>query len=125
MKTTDPFLFSQLNLSPSLVADLRRMNPWWEGQPQAVLPVTRRHLVKQIQTRLRARLAPIVVVRGPRQIGKTIAQMQVVDDLLNNGIPGNNVLRVQTDELQPLRGIEEPILRIVEWYEANVLRETL
>jgi predicted AAA+ superfamily ATPase len=125
MKATDQFPFSQLTLSPSLIADLRRMNPWWEGQPQSVLPETRRHLVKQIHTRLTARLAPIVVVRGPRQIGKTIAQMQVVDDLLKNGVTRQNILRVQTDELESLRGIDEPILRIVEWYEANVLRETL
>jgi predicted AAA+ superfamily ATPase len=52
-----------------------------------VLPATRRHLVEQIQTRLRQRVAPIVVVRGPRQIGKTTAQPQVLSDLLARGVP--------------------------------------
>ncbi|MBI5836777.1 MAG: ATP-binding protein [Candidatus Eisenbacteria bacterium] len=121
----DPVLFSSLKLPDALVRDLRRLNPWWEGKPMQELPETRRHLVRQVHARLGTRLAPIVVVRGPRQIGKTTAQLQVLSDLLTSGIPARNILRIQADELPELRKLSEPILRLVDWYEANVLGGTL
>src|SRR5690348_9631565 len=114
-------LFRELSLSPPLVQDLRRMNPWWEGKPLPALPATRRHLVGQIHRRLELRLAPVVVVRGPLQVGKTTAQLQVVQDLLGRGVPPRNVFRVQADELPELASLTEPILRLVDWYEAAVL----
>ena len=48
----DPFLFNPVKLEYDLVQDLRRMNPWWEGKPQQVLPRTRRHLVDQMHALL-------------------------------------------------------------------------
>ena len=83
-------------------------------------PAMRRHLVTWIRRRLDAEIAPIVVVRGPRQVGKTTAQFQIIADVLAEGVPARNVLRVQFDELASLRGIEEPILAIAEWFERNV-----
>ena len=76
------FLFGAMKLSEPLVRDLVRMNPWWEGKPLPVLPATRRHLVSLIDRRLQLKLAPIVLVRGSRQVGKTTAQLQVLADLL-------------------------------------------
>ena len=67
---------------PDMLSDLQRMNPWWEGKPLPPTPPTRRHLVEQIHRRLEAALAPIIVVRGPRQIGKSTSQVQVIEDLL-------------------------------------------
>ena len=121
----DQFLFPQANLHPALISDLQRMNPWWEGGPMPVLPSTRRHLVNHIHRRLQLRLAPMVVVRGPRQIGKTTAQLHVIEDLLRRGVPADHILRVQCDELAEITALSEPILRIVDWYEAAVLRKKL
>ena len=115
------FLFPQLQMPAPLLADLARLNPWWEGSPLPVLPPTRRHLVRIMHRALERRLAPIVVVRGPRQIGKTTAQLQVLQDLLNRGVPASHILRVQCDELPSLVELPEPILRIVDWYERAVL----
>ena len=123
--TSNDSLFPQLRLPAALVRDLRRLNPWWEGQPSRQLPSTQRHLVKQIRRRLTSQLAPIVVVRGPRQIGKTTAQMHVVQQLLGEGIHPRHVLRVQFDESEGLRKLDSPILRIVDWYEQAVLGRTL
>ena len=81
------------------------------------LPVTRRHLVPQIRRRIDRRLAPILVVRGPRQIGKTTAQLQALSDLLAEGVPPRNIFRVQCDDLPELRNVPEPILRLADWYE--------
>ncbi|HCU24432.1 MAG TPA: hypothetical protein DF383_05380 [Deltaproteobacteria bacterium] len=123
MPTDHPF--KKVKLSDALVLDLERMNPWWRNLPLPQIPMTRRHLVSMIHRRLDLRLAPIIVVRGPRQIGKTTAQLHVVQDLLNGKIRPENIFRVQCDELPELISLSEPILRLVDWYEDNILRKKL
>ena len=112
-------LFGDGGISFALRADLLRMNPWWEGSDMPAQPTTRRHLVAQTRHRLDAGLAPIVVVRGPRQVGKTTAQFQIIADLLDEGVPPKNILRVQFDELASLKGVSEPILYISDWFERH------
>jgi uncharacterized protein len=121
----DEFLFPVTSLGGDLVGNLRRFNPWWEGLPGMELPPHRRAIVEAIHKRLRQRLAPIVTVRGPRQVGKTTAQLQVIEDLLKSGVPGSNIFRVQCDEIPSLADIKEPILRLTDWYERAVLKKTL
>ena len=111
---------SPARLPPQLLRDLRRMNPWWEGDPMPPQPPARRHLVTWIRRRLESGIAPIVAVRGPRQVGKTTAQLQIIADLLAEGVPPGNLLRVQFDELASLRAVEEPILAIADWFERSV-----
>lgn len=122
---TENFLFPEMRLSDSLVRDLRRLNPWWDGAALPRLPGTRRHLVHSMKLRLDSGLAPIVVVRGPRQIGKTTAQLQLLDDLLSEGAPPHCIFRVQCDELPELTELDEPVLRLVDWFEASILKQTL
>lgn len=116
-------LFIDAAIPAALSADLHRLNPWWEGNPMRVQPKTRRHLVTQTRHRLDAEIAPIVVVRGPRQVGKTTAQFQIIEDLLAEGVPPTSILRVQFDELASLKGVTEPILFISDWFERNVTAE--
>lgn len=111
------------DLAPELVADLHRFNPWWEGADMPPQPPMRRHLVAQVRRRLDAEIAPIVVVRGPRQVGKTTAQLQIIADLLEEGVSPTSILRVQFDELETVKGITEPILRVAEWFERNITEE--
>lgn len=118
-------MFPQVRLPPALELALRRMNPWWEGQPGPSLPPHRRHIVAQIRRRLEQRLAPIVAVRGARQIGKTVAQLHVLGDLLAEGTPPAHVFRVQFDELPGIETLDNPILRLADWYESAVLGRTL
>jgi predicted AAA+ superfamily ATPase len=119
------FHFPELKLSHELVQDLRRMNPWWEGKALPVLPSTKRHLVRMIHERFKLRLAQIVVVRGPRQIGKTTAQLHVLQDLLEQGIPPHHIFRVQFDELSEITAYSEPLLRLVDWFQEVILQKTL
>ncbi len=112
-------------ISEALVRDIVRDNPWWQGDPGKSLPPHRRSFVNSIHKRLRNRLAPVVVVRGPRQVGKTTAQLQVITDLLSSGVSPRRILRVQFDELPEITSLQEPILRIVEWYEEKVLERSL
>ena len=113
-------VFPAPELPPPLVADLRRQNPWWAGEPAPVQPGPRRHLVGQIRRRLNLELAPIVAVRGPRQVGKTTAQLQIIEDLLAEGLPPSTILRVQFDELGSLQALVDPILRIADWFEHHI-----
>ena len=107
-----------------LAADLRRLNPWWNGNPAPPTPATRRHLVERVRWRLDAEIAPIVAMRGPRQVGKTTIQLQIINDLLDEGVPGNNIMRVRFDDLTSTVGLVDPILRIVGWLEENVASDT-
>lgn len=116
----------QVMLPGPLELTLRRMNPWWTGDALPVLPPHRRHLVGQIHRRLANRLAPIVVVRGARQIGKTTSQLHVLSDLLDRGVPGRRILRVQFDDIGALDDIgADPILRLVDWFEGAMLGKSL
>ena len=86
-------------LAPDLVAALHIANPWWAGAPLPPPPPMRRHLVAQVRRRMDAELAPIVVVRGPRQVGKTTVQQQIIADLLAEGVPPARIMRVRFDDL--------------------------
>lgn len=112
--------FADSGLPPALGYNLRRFNPWWEGEAMPLQPTTRRHLVAQMRRRLDANIAPIIVVRGPRQIGKTTAQFQIIQDLLDEGVDPRRILRVQFDDLETLGNLKEPILRISDWFERRV-----
>ncbi len=120
-------LFSELSLPDMVVRDLHRQNPWWSGQSLPVLPPFRRWPYQKLRERLDKPIAPVLVIRGPRQIGKTTLQMQVIRDLLDTGIAPARILRVQFDELPSFRGIanDEPILRIVDWFEQVILGSSL
>ncbi len=119
-----PLDFPPTRLSPELERDLKRLNPWWQGELPDVSPI-RRHLVAEIHRRLRIALAPIIVVRGSRQVGKTTAQMQVLRDLLDRGVHPRRILRLQCDEIAKLAELSEPILRVADWYEEVVLGKSL
>jgi predicted AAA+ superfamily ATPase len=107
------------------ISALHQMNPWWRGNAMERLPETRRHLVMQIEKRFEYKLAPVTVVRGSRQIGKTTACLQVISDLLKHGVNPGRILRVQFDDIESFRIGKDPVLRIVQWYEEHILKDTL
>jgi hypothetical protein len=118
-------LFDKVRLSPGLDDYLRRANPWWEGKPGRVLPTSQRWAFKAVLRRLEARLAPAVVLRGARQVGKTTLLEQVIQHLLEQGhVDPRRILRVQFDELPSLKDLDEPILAIVGWFQNRILGST-
>ena len=117
---SDQLSFIDSGLPSALGDNLRRLNPWWEDEAMPVQPATRRHLVGQIRRRLDSGIAHVVGVRGPRQIGKTTAQFQIIQDLLDEGVDARRILRVQFDDLQSLGKLPEPILRISDWFERRI-----
>lgn len=107
------------------VTALQLMNPWWSGNAIEQLPETRRNLVFQIQKRFEYQLAPITVVRGSRQIGKTTACLQVIKELLQNKVPPKNIFRIQFDDIASFRIGKDPVLMLVDWYEKNIMKDTI
>jgi predicted AAA+ superfamily ATPase len=58
-------------------------------------------------------------------VGKTTAQLQVINDLLKSNVSSTHILRVQCDEIPTLHNFKEPILRIVDWFEQSVMKKTM
>ena len=123
----EQLLFPDLNMPHELIRDLGRQNPWWRSESLPVIPVFRRWPYAKLRQRLDTPIAPVVVVRGPRQIGKTTLQLQLIESLLKDGTAPRRILRVQFDDLPALvrAKFDEPILRIVDWFEKNVLGSSL
>jgi predicted AAA+ superfamily ATPase len=126
MTDRGPDLFDKVRLPPELDAFLRDANPWWSGRPGRVLPAYRRWAFQTLLRKLETKLAPAVLLRGARQVGKTTLQEQVIRYLLEErGVEPKRILRVQFDEIPSLAGLREPILAIVRWFENRILGVTL
>jgi hypothetical protein len=124
--TSRPDVFDKIRLRPELDALLRTTNPWWEGKPGPVLPSYKRWAFQALLRKLEQGLAPIVVLRGARQVGKTTIQEQAIQHFVKErGVHPQRILRVQFDELPSLRGLKDPILAIVRWFENRILASTL
>ena len=121
-----PDIFDKVRLPAELDSYLRDANPWWEGKPGRVLPPYRRWAFHTLLRKLQTKLAPVVLLRGARQVGKTTLQEQAIQHLLEQQrIEPRRILRVQFDEIASLKGLNEPLLAIARWYENRVLGQTL
>jgi predicted AAA+ superfamily ATPase len=120
------FIFPSVFLPPAFTNDLGRQNPWWTGAPSLPSLPFHRWPFQRLLARLEKPLAPALVIRGPRQIGKSTLQNQLIQRLLNDGVRPNRILRVQFDDLPSLAKIaesDEPILRVADWFERSILKE--
>jgi predicted AAA+ superfamily ATPase len=110
---------------PELQAVLSDLNPWWTP-PHAVRPqppAFRRRQTRALLERIRYPSPLIQVIRGPRQVGKTTAILQMVVDLLASGVAPADLLLLRFD-LQTLRETGG-LLGLVRWYETNVRRRPI
>lgn len=112
-------------LPPELEAELREMNPWWAGEPSYPVPAFRRWAFGPLLRKMETAIAPITALRGPRQVGKTTLQLQIIEHLLREKqVAPARIARIQLDEIGNLSGFNDPILALVRWYERHVLGET-
>ena len=113
-------------LPEELVHFLELQNPWWSGNPAKPTERFRRWAFGEVMHRLEKNLTPIVAVRGPRQVGKTTIQEQVIEELLKlRGVKPARIFRVQFDDVPSLGSYSLPILGLVRWYEKNVLGDSM
>lgn len=109
----------------SLELAIRDSNPWWRGERPFGLPPLQRWPFSIVGEHLKSGLTPVVVVRGPRQVGKTVLMKQIIDALLLEGVPPQRILHLQFDELTGLSKLGMPILDLPRWYAGAVLGKTL
>lgn len=109
-------------LAAELEAFLWDINPWWQGRSARSLPPFRRWLFVPALQRLKTGLAPVTVLRGPRQVGKTTLQEHIIDHLLHQeNVNPKYIFRVQFDEIPSLKGLRDPILSLCRWFESRIL----
>jgi predicted AAA+ superfamily ATPase len=112
-------------LPAEIEAFLTDTNPWWLNKPSIPLPPFRRWLFSTALQRLKDGLAPVIVLRGPRQVGKTTLQQQLIEHLIGKeGVEPNRILRIQFDEIPSLKRFEDPILSLCRWFESRILRSS-
>ena len=87
------------NLPAGLEANLRRLNPWWRGLPQAPLPPVKRWAFPIALGRLKHGPTKVTVVSGPRQVGKSTLVLQLIQALLAEGVSPDHIFYVQFDDL--------------------------
>lgn len=121
-------LFTRHPLPADIERQLYTTNPWWEGKPAKPVPSFRRWAFQPIMKGFERRLTPVIILRGPRQVGKTTLQSQIMEELLKTGkSQPNEILHVQFDDLPPWKELRKfsrtPILHIARWFEEVVLKK--
>jgi predicted AAA+ superfamily ATPase len=100
---------------------IRNTNPWWQNIQMLPLPPLKRWAFEIALKRLKAGMTPAVALRGPRQVGKTTLTQQIIQYLLDEGVPPHQILRVQFEDLPTFSAQQEVILDIAYWFEHYVL----
>ncbi len=108
-------------LTTGLERTLREGNPWWKGEQIYGLPPIRRWAFPHVLHGVRKGIAPVTVVRGPRQIGKTTLVNQVIAALLTEGVAPQRIFRIQFDDIPALRRLDEPLLDLAWWFSDQIL----
>lgn len=113
-------------LDPRLVEMMEFQNPWWIGKPGKLTPLFCRCAFAEVVTRLSLDLTPIVAIRGPRQVGKTTIQEQLIEQLLKlDHVPPSHIFRMEFDDASSLGSFTQPVITLVRWFEENVLKDSL
>jgi len=94
--------------SSELITVLRQYNPWWRGAPSADLPAWRRRAFHDILNWMQSPPAPrALLLSGARQVGKTTLFLQVIQALIDSGVPPNKILYATFDHpLLKLQGLD-------------------
>jgi predicted AAA+ superfamily ATPase len=120
--TSGAFGLDPFPLPPAVDMFIRDTNPWWAGKPDKPLPPYRRWAFQATLKKMNSGLAPITVLRGPRRVGKSTLQAQIIQDFLSNKtVRPDHILRVQFDEIPSLSELKDPVLSIARWFENRIL----
>lgn len=115
-----------LGLPPETVENLEFTNPWWRGMPGPEPQRFRRWAFQEAWQRLHSGVTPAVAIRGPRQVGKTTIQRQIIEQLLlMERVGPERILRVQFDDVPQMGALRQPIVSLVRWFEKKVLGQPI
>ncbi len=103
---------------------LAQFNPWWRGETNfSDLPTWRRAVFEELLNSITApSVLRAILLSGARQVGKTTLLLQVIQELLRQGVPASNIIYITFDHpLVKLAGIDE-ILNA--WREKEVIADS-
>jgi hypothetical protein len=108
-------------MDPEIIQVLKDLNPWWErpGTVRPAPPPYRRRLTQDIFGRLFSRGKLIEIIRGPRQVGKTTAIYQIIQDLFGKGVAAPDVFFIRFDH-QLLRETPSGIPTLTRWHAQEI-----
>lgn len=104
-------------LRPEIEQILRDLNSWWD-QDAAVRPAPPPYRRRSVPVVLKAISRPkslIQVLRGPRQVGKTTALYQLVDDLLRAKVSPLGILCTSIVSTPTREIADHPLRRSTLW----------
>lgn len=104
---------------------IRDMNPWWRGERSSGVAPMRRWAFGPVLEWLKSGPTAGTVLRGPRQVGKSVLMAQVVEALLDEGVDARRILHVQFDRLEGLYSAPLLILELARWYAETIMGKTL
>lgn len=106
-----------------LLRVLYRWNPWWVGRPPAV-PEFRRDALFSLEKELKE--DKITALIGPRQTGKTTLMLQLIEDLLKEGIAPERILYLLVEDVQDALAEKYLTFRdILQVHTEEILRKPL
>jgi predicted AAA+ superfamily ATPase len=125
MSVTKEVLRELLQLPQTIVQELHFMNPWWSGSIVEPVPEFKRSIYQRLYESVTRGRYKVVALRGPRQVGKTVILTQMIHDLIEKKqvVSPLQIFRVQFENLSFL-DFDDPILRIVRWYEDYIIQDT-
>lgn len=106
---------------PALEEVLFFHNPWWtEGEVPARLKLKyRRPLLEKLLSYLP--LDRIIVVKGPRRVGKTTLMYQFIDSLIQKGVAPENILYLSFDDIQLRKDLDTIIKNYEKIFKRMIL----
>ncbi|HLC48420.1 MAG TPA: ATP-binding protein [Candidatus Norongarragalinales archaeon] len=96
-------------------------NPWWENRKNQTPEAKRRDffvLKKALDERM------ISAIIGPRRVGKTVLMDQLIQDLLDRGVPPKNILYMQFDDPKFDKEQDSLIASVMDAYSKNILEKS-
>lgn len=118
-------LFDDLLRKSGLDRRLLDANPWWRGERVFGIAAMKRWAYEPTLKSFLRGLAPVTVLRGPRQVGKTTLLNQIINALLDQGVTPKRIFRIQFDEISEMQDMKSPILELVSWYADMILEKSV
>jgi uncharacterized protein len=107
-----------------VLKSLRRDNPWWDASykiPQSPTEKRRAYFGPFSTLALDWSVRRSTILMGPRRVGKTVMLRQLIEQAINEGFSGQNVLFVSIDT--PLYS-GMPLSRLIDLFEEETEHDT-
>ncbi|MEK6843170.1 MAG: ATP-binding protein [Candidatus Micrarchaeota archaeon] len=93
-------------------------NPWWVDR-KIQTPETKRRDFFVLKKALDKRMISAII--GPRRVGKSVLMEQLIQDLLDQGVPPKNILYMQFDDPKFDKDQEDLINSVMDAYSKNII----